>query len=52
MQADSALAEAQAKLDKLTCLGFVSILLAMFDLFTPIVETSLASQKARRAAAS
>ena len=45
-------AEAQAKLDKLTCLGFVSILLAMFDLFTPIVETSLASQKARRAAAS
>ena len=44
-------AEAQAKLDKLTCMGFVCILLAMFDLFIPIVETSLASQKARHAAA-
>ena len=38
--------EALAKLNKMTCLGFVCILLVMHDLLGPIVILSLFSQKA------
>ena len=38
--------EALAKLSKMTCLGFVCILLVMHDLLGPIVILSLFSQKA------